>query len=48
MNRLIIVVGHDVYFDEDGLLIKAEFVTITDLIESNTEYVDLDKTMIGA
>ena len=48
MNRPIVVIDHQVYFDEEGLLIKAEFLTINDLIESETDYIDLDKTQIGA
>lgn len=49
MNRQIIIIDHDVWFVEaQGRLIKAEFLTITDLIESETDYIDLDKTQIGA
>ena len=48
MQRKIIILNHQVYFLEaQGRLIKAEFLTLADLIESETDYVDLDKTQIG-
>lgn len=47
--RTIVILDHQVWWVEaQGRLTKAEFVTINDLVESDVEYIDLDKTQIGA
>ena len=43
MEREIVILEGEVFFDEDGLLIKAEFVTINDLVDCG--YIETEKTV---